>query len=225
MIYGSYCLSGAGSPPAYPGALGVTDFVNGVYQLSEVNTDIATMIDQPLLISPGQGLRIQWDTDGGVVHLLGSFLTIMCSYRYTAILEYSDDNNDWSYCVLDAMDASFNSEFGIYAPLVSGAAGVQATDYQNSIGNSYLTTSSAISPAFPGNRKIAVTRASDHLAMSVNGGSVITTSGTFPTTYLGDDAVLGGQYGTTWAAFSGYIRKLIFYPVQLDTDLPGLSTM
>ena len=230
MMYGVYCPPGTGGGGGgYPGALAAADFINDVYQVAEVDVDVATVIDNPSMIDPS-GLGINWNNPNTIRYLLGDFLAVALAVEWTMVIEWSmAENFDMQIMGIGQAGGSGDLLFiDNHTPDPSGFDDVEVTD--DSAGSSVERIAGVNALPFSTTpiRKIAFTRTTDRLSLSLGGGAV-NSDGTDVVAFSGADTATLGNYSfpitdpDQYASMNGHIRKIIIYPVALDADLPSMS--
>lgn len=231
MIPGIVAASGgeitSGGPvSSYPGSVAVADFLTGEYSIDGVATTAALMIDKPGNIVPGNGLSIDWDVPGDVVTPIGDFLTKLCLAEFTVVIEAYEhvDTDSSSLDLVQARNTANPFDRYWYINDFDGGANGDSDDVIGISGQRFIQAFASITK--PAIRRVAFTRATARCSVSTNGSSVTTDTTAWPSgARITNEAILGAQIGETDPNFKGYIRRIIVYPVQPDSDLPVLSTL
>ena len=226
MIYGIQAAqpdSGSSAPADdYPGSLAVADFLNGIYSAGSTILTLADVVDEPQYIT-ASGLLLDWnDINQQPMNLIGLIRDVICDVNWTIVFEWEEIEVDGMspFFITDTQSNGYD-----YLWIDSGNTSVYVYDHPDPGTNREAGIVSSVQ-AQPGIRKIAVTRTTTNLAISLLGGAVVsdTTSSDKPSmTMVG----LGGD--TTFVddglQLRGYIRKIIVYPAQSDTALLTLSAL
>lgn len=222
--------AGGGSTNQWPDALASADFVNNIYFVGSTEVEAADVIDDPSKLGSG-GLIIPHQGATGDVSLLGAFLSVVLGSAVTYVIH-------WEQTTSGALDQTL---------LLALTSALPGQDRENIVGRraalaNYLEawdnqfpfsraidTNGVINTITDGSiHKMAFTRSTSRIAMSVNGSSVVKDESDEST----GDATL---QTLTLASFGGYpdggseagtkIRSLVVWPEQADSALPGLSAL
>ncbi|WP_292298423.1 hypothetical protein [Mesorhizobium sp.] len=202
--------------PVPTGDLASANFVSGVYSVGGSSVTAADIVDQPGAIT-ANGLEVP-DSDTPI-NMLGDFLATLTPGDWTIRIKYEQiSGRSVLFVVADTNDLSGDTFVGL-------ERGSGAPAYPNAYDNNPLNGRSIVDFASPlafGIHCIALTRQNGKLAMSVNGGAVVSDSST-------SFAVSGLAYG----AFGGFpgdftanacnIRSFDVYTAKDDSQLPTLS--
>ena len=221
QLLGAGGVGGGGDsdgPPDYTGALAVMDFINGIYQVAEVDVAIADIIDRPDLIGV-DGLSPP-DPEGfsgvGQVEILGDFLAVLLAVDWTIELEWEEiweDNSSNPLAVTNASDdlVGVTQESAAGSTVNMGAYDANGIDFRLI----YVNRSFVV-----GMRKIAMTRTDAKIAFSSEGSATQTDTTGAPLDQSGLDSA-----NFFWDTGDCRIRRLVVWPAQLDAALPAMSTL
>lgn len=211
-------FSGAGSASGsgiaeipYTGPLAQIDFIAGTATISGASVSMSAVIDHPELVS-GSGL----DVSTTLSKLIGAMKTLWLSRStFTVIVDYD-------------IVGGFGDviPFIMQNPTSSAGVFIEQFTYTTNVSDfgdgSFFTGVNYVDAA--ARQRVVFTRTAGNIAVSVNGGSVNSGSGT-PNTLGYLDVYLGGSSWWGASPWPAYIRELTLMVPQADGDLPTLSTI
>lgn len=205
--------------PAPPIEVDVTliDFVNHTYTIDGVSYTAADIVDKPARVGV-DGLEILDEDLDGVVLIIGPLLAALIPVHWTLVLEYFEDPIEYFIVPLIIQD-----EFGDKFIFIDRVDETSFEVFESSAGARSVVALADLS--IPGIHRLAITRTQAHLAMSVDGGAVVSTDD------AADDlesmlAAFGGfATGGVYSYGGCFIRSLSITAVVDDSELPGLSAL
>lgn len=214
---------GAGGGGIPDGALVHLDFINGVYYDGAVAT-AADVIGEPQYIT-SSGLDLSYDNESSageaLVHLIGDALAAVLTLDWTIVLEYQEFYNNGQTNIFVLANGSVATEDEavlIYRGNAGDGLEAIILDRNDALASRTLGDLTAHGI---GTHRIAVTRTDSRMAISVNGGAVVTNE-----TDLATVEVVNATFGGTDGDFLSNdfnLRSFTVYAAQDDSALPGLS--
>lgn len=205
-----------GGGGALPGDVASARFLTGVYSVGASSVTAGDVVDQPGLIT-ANGLEVpSGDTP---IAMLGDFLATLTSGNWTVRIEYEQiSGRSVLFVVADTDDLSGETYIGL-------ERGSGSPAYPNAYDNNPVDGRSIVdfaSPLNAGIHCIALTRTDAKIAMSVNGGAVVSDISTsFSVSGLAFGAF--GGFPGDFTANACNIRSIDVYTAQDDSQLPVLS--
>lgn len=216
VIYG-IIAGGVAAPVAPIVALGIFDFVNGIYDWQGTSITASQVIDQTGWIGV-DGLSVPGSAAAGAEILYAATGTFLADINFTAVMEIE---------ILNALEAdilTITNAGGSYdvSAIVYGQSEWDAHDND---GVTQRWASDDSHSLTTGIHKFAITRTTAAgLSVSVDGNAVQVSTGSSSLPWEGfpmTEFYLGGYNSYTSGAVN--IRSVAFYDPQADSALPGLS--
>lgn len=213
---------GGGDLPLPDGALGMLDFMHGVYKWGEDTYTADEVIDTPSAVVPGLGLWVQdyqvvdpFDNLPAIGILAGDFLNHLLLGDFTIVSEtfsnyyavpvYIDGTHVLGY------EAQSNSQLLVY-------------DYSADLRQ--IAKVETVGFGVPEYNIHALTRTTSHLALRVSEGEFAGTTwedgATATASFTATAAYIGGGPGSNGAYGAMLCTRMVFYPAQDNGDLAGL---
>lgn len=191
----------------------VMDFENGVYTVGDSTAALADIMARPDLVSGGV-LAIPNSDVTVLVGILGEPLTLLLTYNWTFFIDATLVTTS-SALLFEVQDAGETTTIivGTFSVTDSDGINFREADYDG-----YGPPTST-----PDRHRIAVTRTNSKLAVSIDGGAVVSDTIDPAPTLAAIAAYLGGNSDGTQGATNIYKTSLTTIPVT-DGELAILTT-
>ena len=172
--------------------------------------------------------------DGNSTDLIGTFRSALLTGEWTIVLEYeelSDSGDTYLLSIHTNLSGGEYQDIFQVQRYVAGSSkhGLIFDKSDNNIGTQREINTSGTSPVISnlgiGTHKIAITRTAAKLAASINGSVLLSPTGGYSGSQTGfaADKVAVGGFSADFAFGECYLRKLLLYSEQADSELPTLS--
>ncbi|TIX28934.1 hypothetical protein [Mesorhizobium sp.] len=210
--------SGEGPPPTPDVHLWNLDFLNEVYTKDGSPVVLADIIDKPARVG-ASGLEIIADPDpDGYVLTAGDLLTDFVSLDWTVVIEW-EELSSTSYSEILVLQDLANGFHNVWVENAMGS-GMPNLNVDETSNITRQLTDNMLYGA--GVHKLAFTRTTSRIAISVDGGTAIVNMTPEASGNTVDTAAFGGYPG--YGTVNGfYIRTMTLTPPVDDAALPGLS--